>query len=200
MGMRFELVILGAGIFLIGCRGADEWYNQPPSTATIDPDSTLNNTGKGTTKKPKPSPMDYKKLIRRLGTTPTKSGMNQVCRFYHSTEGTNRFTGVPKSVSTKGLVTFYRIEQGLRDGYVFILFSKSANWIHQARYLRGLKNGRKYHWHNNGRLKIQGQFTNGVIVGTWFSWDENCQTNVMRLYNNSDKLIGIKNFLPFGMK
>jgi antitoxin component YwqK of YwqJK toxin-antitoxin module len=144
--------------------------------------------------------VDYKKLIRRRGATPIKSGTNQVCRLYHSTEGTNRFTGIAKSVSTKGLVTFYRIEHGLRDGYVFTLFSKSANWIHQARYLRGLKNGREYHWHKNGRLKIQGQFTNGVIVGTWFSWDKNGQTNGMRLYNNSGKLIGVKSFLPFGMK
>ena len=104
--MRFELAILGAGIFLIGCSGADEGYNQPLSTAPIDPASTLNNTGKGTTKKPKPRPVDYKKLICRRGVTPIKSGTNQVCRLYHSTEGTTRFTGIAKNVSTNGLVTF----------------------------------------------------------------------------------------------
>ena len=144
--------------------------------------------------------MDYKKLIRRRGATPIKSGTNQVCRLYRSTEGTNRFTGIAKSVSTKGLVTFYRIEHGLRDGYVFTLFSKSANWIHHERYLRGLKNGREFYWHKNGRLKIQGQFTNGVAIGPRFSWYENGQTNRMWLYDNSGKLIGIKRFLPFGMK
>jgi hypothetical protein len=197
--MKFAQAILGAGILLIGCGGGDDGGSQPPSITTIDPEPNPNNTSGEATKKPKPGQMDYKTLIKRRGTTPITAGTNKIYRLYHFTQGTNRFTGIAESVSTNG-ITFFRIEHGLKDGYAITLFPNSTNRIHQARYVRGLKNGREYYWHKNGRLKAQGQFTNGVAVGPRFSWDENGQTNRMWLYDNSGKLIGVKRFLPFGMQ
>ena len=198
--MRFALAIVGMGVFLIGCGGGDDGDNQPYGSTTIDPGSTPNGTGGGTPKKAKAGPMDYQKLIRRRGDKPVVTGTNRIYRLYHFTEGTTRFTGIAKSVSTNGMVTFFRIEQGLKDGYVVTKFPNSTNRFHQARYIRGLKNGREFYWHKNGRLKIQGQFTNGVAVGPRFSWDENGQTNRMWLYDNSGKLIGIKRApRPVGM-
>ena len=49
-------------------------------------------------------------------------------------------------------------------------------------------------------MKIRGQFTNGVPVSARISWDENGQTIRVWFYDNSGKLIGIKRFLPIGMK
>ena len=199
-GMRFALAIFGVGIFLNGCGGGDDGDNQTYGSASIDSGSNPNGTGGGTPKKAKAGPLDYKKLIRRRGDKPVVTGTNRIYRTYHFTEGTTQFTGIAKSVSTNGLVTFFRIEHGLKHGYVITKFPNSTNRFHQARYILGLKNGREFYWHKNGRLKIQGQFTNGVAIGPRFSWDENGQTNRMWLYDNSGKLIGIKRFLPFGMK
>ena len=197
--MRFALAILGAGVFLMGCGGGDDGDNQPLNTTTIDPDSTPNNSGGGTTRKSKPKWVDYKSLIKQPGDKPSVIGTNQIYRMYHFTQGTNRFTGIARNVSTNGLVTFYRIEHGLKDGYAITLFPNSTNKVHQALYVHGLKNGREFYWHKNGRLKFQGQFTNGVAVGPRFSWDENGQTNRMWLYDNSGKLIGIKRFPRVGV-
>jgi antitoxin component YwqK of YwqJK toxin-antitoxin module len=197
--MRFTEALLGAGIFLIGCGGGDDGGSQPLGSTTIDPNSIPNDTNKEVIKKPKPGPVDYMTLTKRRGDTPITAGTNKIYRLYHFTQGTNRFTGITKSVNTNG-VTLCRIEHGLKDGYEITLFPNITNRLHQAHYVHGLKNGREFYWHKNGQLKIQGQFTNGVAVGPRFSWDENGQTNRIWLYDNSGKLIGVRRFLPIGMK
>ena len=192
------MAILGAGIFLIGCGGSDD-DDKPVSSTTVDPNSPNNKASGKTTKKSKPGPVPYKSLIRRRGARPVITGTNKIYRYYHFTQGTNRFTGIARNVSTNGS-TLFRIEHGLVDGYRITLFPKSTNRLHQAFYIKGLKNGREYYWHKNGKLKIQGQFTNGVRTGVWFLWHNDGTTNRVDLYANGKYMGKNKLFLSTGMK
>ena len=191
-GMKFVLAILGAGIFLFGCGGGDDGDKQTLSTTTID-------TGGGTTKKPKPGPVEYKSLIERRGDKPVITGTNKAYRFYYFKEGTKRFTGIAKKNWTNGFVTLYRIEHGLKDGYAVTLFPKSTNHFQRVRFEKGLKNGKEFVWHPNYKLKTQGQWTNGVKTGPWFRWNEDGTTNLVAHYLNGKYLGRDKRFLPEGM-
>lgn len=185
--MRIASAFLGACvsllIFIVACGGDDPAPGPSFSTSNVVP-STSTNGGGANTPKAKVGPTEYKSLVKRRGNKPEITGTNQIFRLYHFTTGSNRFTGLARHISTNGLYTIFRIEHGLLDGYVVTKFPKTTNRVHQTTYLRGLKNGREYAWHKNGRLKLQGDWTNGVRTGTWFLWHEDGKTNRVDKYKD----------------
>jgi len=195
--MRIALAILGAGVLWVGC-GGDEGESKPLSTTQFVPSTSTNNAG-GATTKTNAGPYDYKQLKKRVSAEPQMMGTNKIYRLYHFV-GTNRFTGIARHNSTNGWFQMYRIEHGLMDGYVYKKFPRTTNYVHRIFYLRGLKNGREYSWHKNGKLKLQGEWTNGVRTGKWFLWHDDGTTNRVDSYSNGKYLGKHKLFVSEGLK
>ena len=203
--MKFASAFLGTCVslllFIVGCGGDDPGSAGPPiSTSTVVPSATTNGgAASAAPKKTNAAPTEYKTLIKRRGAKPHMVGTNQIFRLYHFTSGSNRFTGLARNISTNGLYTIFRIEHGLLDGYVVTKFPKTTNRVHQTTYLRGLKNGREYAWHKNGKLKLQGDWTNGVRTGTWFLWHGDGTTNRVDMYKDGKYVGKHKVFVSAGL-
>jgi len=198
--MRIAMAFLGVSVFLVGC-GGDDGDSKPLSTTQFVPSTSTNKVGGGAPKaKAKAGPYDYKKLVKRRGAKPVMMGTNQVYRTYHFTSGTNRFTGMARYISTNGWYKMYQIKFGLKNGYEFQKYPRTTNLVHKIFYLRGLKNGREYAWHKNGKLKLQGEWTNGVRTGKWFLWHDDGNTNRVDSYLNGKYLGKHKLLVSGGLK
>lgn len=181
--MKIALTMLCGGLLLgMGCGGDDEPDPGLGTASLKQPaDGGGNPGGNPPTPPAKKAPTEYKNLIKRPGAKPVMVGTNQITRIYHF-EGTNRFSGIARNVTTNGLFTLWRIEHGLIDGPVIQKFGSTTNKVHEWNYLRGLKNGWETSWHQNGKLKLSGFWTNGVRNGLWVMWHNDGSTNRVDLY------------------
>ena len=193
------MAILGASVFLVGC-GGDNGKQPTASTETIVSSTSTKGSPAETTTNTNAGPYEYKDLIKRPDAKIHFNGTNKIYRTYHFTTGTNRFNGLARHISTNGLYTIYRIENGFLHGYVRAKYKGTTNLMHHWTYSRGIKHGLEYRWHRNGQMMMRGFWTNGVRTGNWRTWHDDGSTNRGDRYLNGKYLGKSKVFLSGGLK
>tara|TARA_B100000959_G_C14953597_1_gene612824 strand:+ start:589 stop:1431 length:843 start_codon:yes stop_codon:yes gene_type:complete len=194
LDMRIEIPILGAVVFLVGCGGGDGG-NEALGSATITP---AQNAPTGSSEGSSKRRVKYSSLKIRKVKTPFTLGTNRIFSQWHFKDN-KPFTGIAFQKGTNGMVTFYPLKNGLKNGYVITQFPRSTNHFQRVRFEKGVKNGKEFLWHSNYKLKIQGQWTNGTRTGPWFWWNEDGTTNRVDHYLKGKWRGRDRRFLPPGI-